>query len=86
MFTFLDLLVVVFMVLAASSLLALCLMFLVRSPKIKKVCFYIVVALGVYAASIGIRIGWPLFPGQVVVGVAAGVASVAALVLERVSR
>ena len=39
--TSLDLLVIVFMVLASVSLLALSLMFLVRNPRIKKVCFYI---------------------------------------------
>jgi len=86
MLNFLDLLVIVFMVLAASSLLAVCLMFLVRNPKIKKGSFYVVVALGIYAASIGIRIGGSLFPMQMAVGVAAGAASIAALVLERMSR
>ena len=83
MLNFLDLLVIVFMVLSALSLLVVCLMFLVRKPVIRKVCFYIVVALGVYAATIGVRIGTFLFPMQTAVAVAAGAASIAALVLER---
>ena len=77
----LDLLVIVFMVLAAVSLLALCLLFLVRNSRIKKVCFYIVAVLGVYTGYIGIRIGSIWFPVQTAVGVIAAVASIAAIVL-----
>lgn len=83
MLNFLDLLVIVFMVLSALSLLAVCLMFLVRKPVIRKVCFYIVVALGIYAATIGARIGTFLFPMQTAIALAAGAASIVALVLER---
>ena len=86
MLNFLDLLVIVFMVLAAASLLALCLMFLVRNPRIKKVCFYIVAALGIYAGSIGIRTGTFLFPTQTAVGVIAAAVSIAAIVLVIVSK
>ena len=39
MFTFLDLLVVVFMVVAASGLLAVSLMFLMKKPAVRRVCF-----------------------------------------------
>ena len=60
--TSLDLLVIVFMVLASVSLLALSLMFLVRNPRIKKVCFYIVALLGIYMGYVGFRIGSGLFP------------------------
>lgn len=81
MLNFLDLLVIVFMVLSAVSLLALVLMFLVRNVRIKKVCFYIVAALGIYAGSIGVRIGTFLFPVQTAVGVIAGAVSIAAIVL-----
>ena len=77
----LDLLVSVFMVLAAVSLLALCLMFLVRNPRIKKVCFYIVAALGIYAGYIGVRISSFLFPVQTAIGVIAAAASFAAIIL-----
>lgn len=81
MLNFLDLLVIVFMVLSAVSLLALCLMFLVRNPRIKKVCFYIVAALSIYTGYIGVRIGNSLFPVQTAVGVIVAAVSVAAIVL-----
>ncbi len=81
MLTFLDLLVVVFMVLTAMSLLAVCLMFLVRSPRIKKIAFYFTAALGIYAASVGIRIGTTLFPIQTAIGVAVAIAAIAAIIL-----
>ena len=86
MLTFLDLLVVVFMVLAALSLLAMCLMFLVKKPIVRKVCFYMVVALGIYAATVGVRIGTSLFPAQTAVAVLAGGASIVAFVMERRSK
>lgn len=86
MLTFLDLLVLVFMVLSAVSLLALCLMFLVRKPVVRKVCFYIVVALGIYAATVGARIGTFMFPTQTAIAVVAGIISIAAFVLERMSK
>ncbi|MBE6893697.1 MAG: hypothetical protein E7482_06775 [Ruminococcaceae bacterium] len=86
MLTSLDWLVIVYMGMVAASLLSLCLMFLVRRPRIKQVCLYIVAALGVYAASVGIRIGLGLFPVQVAVGVAAGAASIGAIVLERTAK
>ena len=81
MLNFLDLLIIVFMVLAAVSLLALCLMFLVCNPRIKKVCFYIVSVLGIYTGYIGVRIGQSLFPVQTVVGVIVAAVSIAAIVL-----
>ena len=86
MFTFLDLLVVVFMVLAALGLMAVCLMFLVRKPIVRKVCFYMTVALSVFAAYAGMRIGGSLFPTQTAVAVIAGLAGIAALVFERLSK
>lgn len=46
----LDLLVIVFMILVAASLMALCLMLLVRNPRIKKVCLYVVSALSIYTS------------------------------------
>lgn len=77
----LDLLVIVFMVLASACLLALSLMFLVRNPRIKKVCFYIVAALGIYTGYVGFCIGSGLFPVQTAVGVIAAVAAIASIVL-----
>jgi len=86
MMTSLDLLVIVFMAMAAVSLLALCLMFMVRNPQIKKVCFYIVSALGIYAGSVGISIGNFMFPVQTVVGAIVAVVSIAAIALVVLSK
>ena len=86
MFNFLDLLVIVFMVLSAVSLLALCLMFLVRNPRIKKVSFYIIAALSIYTGYICVRIGGSLFPVQSAVGVIVAAVSVAAIVLAATAR
>lgn len=86
MFTNLDFLFVTFMLLVAAGLLALCLMFLVRSPRLKKICFYIIVALGIYVSYIGIRIGNFGFPIQMAVGAVAGIASAGSLVLERMAK
>lgn len=77
----LDLLVIVYLVMIAAGLLALSLMFLVRRPLVKKICFYIVSALGIYTASVGIRIGFVLFPVQVAFGVLAGLASIVSILL-----
>ena len=83
MFTFLDLLVVVFMVVAASGLLAVSLMFLMKKPAVRRVCFYIAAVLALYTGYIGIRIGGSLFPVQSAVGIAVGIAAIAALIMER---
>jgi len=86
MLNYLDLLVIVFMVLSAVSLLALCLMFLARNPRIKKVCFYIVSALSIYTGYIGVRIGKSLFPVQTAVGLIVAAVSIAAIVLAVTAR
>lgn len=87
MFTFLDLLVVVFMALAACSVLSLGLMFLLRNEKAKKVCFYVVVALGLYTAYIGFYIGLGgMFTGQVIFSALTLLMAVASVVLERMSK
>lgn len=77
----LDLMIVVFMIVSVMSLLSLGLMFLVRSSQVKKICFYIVAALGIYIGSVGIRIGKFVFPVQTAVGVIVAVVSVVAIVL-----
>ena len=79
----LDLLVTVFLEVIALSLLALFLMFLIRKPIVRKVCFYIVVALGLFVAYGGARIGSFIFPAQTAMAVIAGAACIAAFVLER---
>ncbi len=86
MLTFLDLLVIAFVSLSALSLLVLCLMFLVRKPIVRKVSFYIAAALCVHMAYVGIYISSGLFPNQTVCGVIVGLAGVAAVVLERLSK
>ena len=86
MLTLLDYLVIVFMALAALTLLSLCLMFLVRNKKAQRVFFYIVTALSVYVASIGFRIGFGLFEIQTAIAVLTALVSIAAFVLERVSK
>ena len=82
MLTNLDFLIIIFMGLIALGLISLCLMFLARNRKVKKICFYVVAALALYSAYIGIRIGFLLFPGQVAFGVVAAIAAIAAIVIE----
>lgn len=86
MFTFLDLLIVVVMALAAVGLAGLSLMFLVKNRKVQQVCLYIVAALGVYIGTVGFRINWPGFEGQVGLAVLMAVVSAGAVVLERVKK
>ena len=82
----LDMMVMVAMALVAASLLALCLMFLVRNARVKQVCLYIVAALSVYMASVSLRIFWPGFTGKMLLGLALGAAGIGAVVLERLSK
>lgn len=87
MFTSLDLLVVVFMVLGALTLLSLSLMFLIRNKTAKRVFFYIVSGFGLYMSWVGFRIGYGgLFPLQIAVGVLTALMCVGVFVLERVSK
>ena len=87
MLTSLDYLVIVFMGLAALTLLSLALMFLLRNEKAKRVCFYIVSVLGFYVSTIGLRIGFSgWFVMQMGVGVLTVLASIAAIVLDIVAR
>ncbi len=86
MFTFLDLLIIVSMVLIAASFLSVVLMFLVRNKKIQRVCFYIAVALSLYVAYAGIQINWPDFFSQAVLAAVLALVSVGAFVLERVKK
>lgn len=86
MFTFLDLLVVVSMALVAGSFLSVALMFLVKNQKVRRVCFYVAVALSVYVGYVGVRINWHGFYGQAFLAVALALVSLGALVLERVGK
>lgn len=82
----LDLMIIVFMVLAAAGLLALSLMFLSKNEKLKKVFTYIVGAIGIYASSIGVSIGWPYFMGQAVAGIALMAVGAAAIVMAIIAK
>lgn len=86
MVTFLDLLVVVSMVLMASSFLSLLLMFLVKNKKVQRVCFYISVALSLYVSYVGFRINGLGFFEQAILAVLLGLVSIGAVVLERVKK
>ncbi len=87
MLTSLDLLVIVFMALAAVTLLSLCLMFLLGNKRAKRVFFYITSVLGLYMSWVGFRIGFGgLFPIQMAFGVVTALMCIAAFVLERVSK
>ena len=68
MTTFLDLLVIIFIVLVTVCLFCICLMFLTRNLKIKKISYYILSILCIYAGYIGIRIGDGLFLAQTIIG------------------
>lgn len=82
----LDLLVIVSIVLISASLLSLALMFLSKQPVVRKVCFYLVTALGVYIGTVGLRILSTDFPFQFTLAIALMLLSAAALVVERLRR
>lgn len=86
MYTFLDLLIIVVMVLVAVSLLALALLFLSRNEKVRRVCLYVVAALGVYMGYVGTRINWPGFTSQVILAVVMALIAVGAVVVERLHK
>ena len=86
MVTFLDLLVVVVMVLCAVSLVAMALMFLVKNKKVKRICLYLVAALGVYMGYVSFRIMWVNSLAQTGLAVALALAAIGAVVLERLSK
>ena len=85
MLTALDFLTLAFIGLSALSLLAVCLMFLVRKPVARKVCFYIVVILCIYMAYVDLYISSGFFLGQTIVAVIVGLTGIATVVLERLS-
>lgn len=86
MFTFLDLLIVVVMALAAASLLAMVLMFLIKNKTAQRICLYIVAALGVYIGTVGFRINWLGFDVQAILAIVLALVSIGAVVLERLKK
>lgn len=81
-----DLMIIIILAVIAAGLLALSLMFLSKNEKLKKVFTYIVGAIGIYASSIGVSIGWPYFMGQAVAGIALMAVGVAAIVMAIVAK
>lgn len=86
MTTFLDLLIVVVLVLAAVSLVSIALMFLVRNTMVRRVCLWIVAAMGVYMGYVGLRIMWINSAEQSALAVLMALTSIGAFVLERLSK
>ena len=86
MLTSLDFLILIVMALVAVSLVAMVLMFLIKNDKFRRVCLYLVAALGIYVSCVGLRLLWPNFMGQVFVAALTLLTSLAAIVLERLSK
>lgn len=82
----LDLLIVVVMVLAAASLLALCLMFLIKNKTVKRICFFGVSLLAVYLGYVGFRIHFPGFLPRMILAVVIALTAIGAVVLEHLSK
>lgn len=83
MYTSLDLLIIVVMALAAASLLALALMFLIKNKTAQRVCLYIVAGMGVYFGYVGARILLPTSLPQAALAVMLAIVCIGAVVLER---
>ena len=86
MFTFLDLLIVVVLALAAAGMLAMALMFLIKNKLVQRVCLYVVIARGVYIGTVGFRINWLGFEVQAGLAILMALVGIGALVLERVKK
>lgn len=81
MLTFLDLLIVVVMTMAAVSLAAICFMFYSKNKIVKHICFYIVAVLGIYLGYVGFRILWPGFMIQVIFAAAMALVSIISILM-----
>lgn len=86
MITFLDLLVIVAMVLAAISILSVVLMFLVKNTKAQRVFLWIAAVLGVYVGYAGVRMLWLSSDFGLLAAVILALASIGSVVLERLSK
>lgn len=86
MTTFLDLLIVVALALTAVSLVAMVLMFLVKNRTVKRVCLYLVAALGIYMGFVGLDILWPNFLGQAMIAGLVILTAIGAVLLERLRK
>ena len=82
-----DLLVIVGMVLAASTLLSLCLMFLIKNKTAQRIIFYIVLVLALYMSWVGFYIGisgW--FTAQISAAIFTAIMCVVTFIIERFSK
>ena len=87
MFTSLDWLIIVAMVLAAATLLSLCLMFLLKKRLGKRISLYAVSGLALFVSYVALYIGimgW--FPGQMFFGALTALAAIGAIVLDIISK
>ena len=82
----LDLLIIVFMAMTAISLLAICLMFLVKHPTVKKVSFFFLAIFGMLVAVLNHLMTPFTFPGELAIGWGLGGLSVAALLMTLLSK
>ena len=82
MLNYLDLLVIVFLATAVVGLLALVLLFLSKKPIVRRISTFVLAGLSLFAAYGGVYIGLSGFPVQTAVGVIAGIAAIASVVLE----
>ena len=83
MFTNLDWLIIMFIILAIAGIASVLLMFLSKNSNIKSFCLYTAAILGIYAMYVSIRIFWPYYTGQLLIAIALGVMSIGAIVLKR---
>lgn len=78
----LDLLVILFLVAAVVTVLAICLLFLVKKPLVRRICLFFLAAVALYFAAMGAYIGRFVFVGQTVIALVLGAAAITAVVLE----
>ena len=79
----LDLLIILFLVVAVIALLSLCLLWLVKKPLVRRIALIGLSAVGLYLAAMGTYIGAVAgFPVQLIAGIVLGAAAIAAVVLE----
>lgn len=82
----LDLLIIVFMILTAVTLLAVCVMFLAKHPAVKKLSFYFLTLEGMGAAVLNSLMTPFDYSGKLALGWGLGGLSVAALLMALLSK
>ena len=78
----LDMLIIVFGALVIVGVLALALMFFGKKSWQRRIGFFITTLLGIYVASVSVRVLSVMFPLQYALGIAMGALSAVAFVLE----